>query len=731
MKKKILNLFNIYKGEEKQTLIFAILAFLFSISIMSCFKLSDALFTIHVGTKHLPTVFAYCAIGTMLCSAVLLYAFDSISRFAIFLSLTLFFTLFSASVTYCLYTETATHLPAFWYFYKIFTYIFSVSILNIFWSFIDEYFHLQKAKRIFSLINTMIFIGIACSGIIINFFSLTTLHGIVTLTLLTTAAWLVYISTNYTPIKDESLIIEDSPQENCSTKKKSIFSFLLYAISSPFVIFLLLSDLSLQILTWITNYNLYASFESHFINASDLTQFLGASHFITGFCNIIFGLFLYSRIVKKVGVNNLDLCTPFFYLFIFVGWPLSNSLLFPILSFVAVEGFFHVCDENNFNLLLDAIPNEHKPKIRIAIELFFEPLGMLMSAFLLNYSYVDSKYLALGIAILTVILVALQRTYYVKEIYKNLQKNIKHTHSSDYSSAPCWFSMLPNKDKKNIEEKLFNWLTTKDSDKKLSIIKSFTKTDSLQLISNFPNYFKSIDSITNVHEKAFSPINQLKNTKVKKDIKKNLINIFNNPSISLHHRLLAATSLKKQFPNSFDSICSKVLKKEIEQAYFYFYHSSIIQHQNPGYSFFQLEKLLQDSSDFIIKFAIQLICLQKSIDNPSLFVKALYSENQKTKNYAIETLQRIACKETFNLIEPLITDVPTSIKLKFYKKTPIKTDLKSTFISFMSSSSELDLVIAASFHLALLEKEEQIKNTEKDPSVTNKLESLAKELVAV
>ena len=118
---------------------------------------------------------------------------------------------------------------------------------------------------------------------------------------------------------------------------------------------------------------------------ASLTLFLGKCLASVSICNLIFGLFIYSRMVRRFGIGSLLLITPVLLIISFTGWSLSSSLLFPLIGFFVVEGTLYVIDDNNFNFLLNAVPSKLKYKIRVMIESFFEPIGMLTSALLLSF----------------------------------------------------------------------------------------------------------------------------------------------------------------------------------------------------------------------------------------------------------------------------------------------------------------------------------------------------------
>src|ERR1700730_13227474 len=87
MKKHARRLFNVYSGEESKALLFALLGFLLSLAVSSAWKLSDALFLIHLGSSYLPQAYSCVAILLIGMALVLINAFNRFTPTAIFRTL--------------------------------------------------------------------------------------------------------------------------------------------------------------------------------------------------------------------------------------------------------------------------------------------------------------------------------------------------------------------------------------------------------------------------------------------------------------------------------------------------------------------------------------------------------------------------------------------------------------------------------------------------------------------
>lgn len=463
MKSFFRRLFHIYPGEEKSSLMFACLAFLWSFAVTAGLKFADALFLIHVGAEHLPTVYIVTACIMIGIATILLRIFHIWTPGKIFtLALTIGIAFYLFAFV-CLQINIGTESDWLWYGLRIFGFIFFAVAVTCFWTFVDQYHDLQDAKRLYSLFSSMIFLGVASTGFImrsglLEFQTLTV--GIVALLILA-MYWIRKITREVNPVHDESDL------EAYSTPSEHSFRTVIRAIlSSRFTMLLMLGNFLTYLLLVITEYNYLSDFDHRFDAThpsqpggeatATLTLFLGQLVTFVSLGNLLFGLFLYSRLVKRFGSTSLLIITPTLLLMTFSGWPLTDSLLFPILGYMVVEGTLYVVDDSNFNLMLNAVPSKVKYKIRVIIESFFEPIGMLISAMLLTVSWIDSKLLGLILSFVLLIVALSLQTRYFKAIYRNLSENAIHFHRS----LQGWLWKMNKKEQRAAEHRLLAILNT-------------------------------------------------------------------------------------------------------------------------------------------------------------------------------------------------------------------------------------------------------------------------------
>ena len=347
MKEFFRRLFNIYPGEEKSALLFAGLGFLWAFGVTAGQKFADALFLLHVGAHSLPTAYAIIACILMVLTAFFLKAFNSISIEKIFISALLVGIVFYSVAYFCLAEHIGMESKILWYALKIYGTAFFAIIVTCFWTFIDQYFHLQDAKRLYSLFTSSVFLGLATTGLIMRSglieFQYMVL-GIIVLFFLASLR-IRQISQVLKPVYDESSL------EGYSESGVQTFRALLDAvINSPFTLLLMSVNFLTYVLLVITEYSYMSAFDSYFDPGSliilgeeekaPLTQFLGQLLASVSIFNLFFGLFIYSRLIRQFGITALVLYTPVILVLNFSGWSSSNSYFSRLLDFLSSKALY-------------------------------------------------------------------------------------------------------------------------------------------------------------------------------------------------------------------------------------------------------------------------------------------------------------------------------------------------------------------------------------------------------
>lgn len=452
-------LFNIYSGEERNALLFACLGFLWALAVSSGLKFADALFLLHVGASSLPIAYSLAACVMVVLAAFLLQAFHRFNASRIFVSVLLCGACFYTFAYFCLTAQIGVESKWIWFALRIFGGIFFAIVVTCFWSFVDQYYHLQDAKRLYGLFSSAIFLGIATTGVIMRsgLLEIQYLTLLIVALLLLTCLWIGKISNSVQLVYDENVYEGGGEQSDKS------FNFLIKSIlSSKFTMLLMVGNFLTYVLLVTTEYSYMSAFDNYFDHAqpivqtgdeekAQLTLFLGQSLAVVSIINLVIGLFVYSRLVRRFGISNLLLCTPIFLCITFSGWLFNDStLLFPLMGFFVVEGMLYTIDDNNFTLSLNAVPLKVKHKVRLMIESFFEPIGMLVSSMLITFAPISSITLGLFLAICTLFVALNLRNNYLRAIFRNLLDNAIHFQRTTRE----WFFKMSKKEQKVSERRL-------------------------------------------------------------------------------------------------------------------------------------------------------------------------------------------------------------------------------------------------------------------------------------
>ena len=457
-------LFNLYPGEGFKAFLIALLGYLLSLALSSATKLSDALFLIHIGSEELPKAYACVSTLLILAATVVIWAFNrfrpaSIFRFLLCSAIVLF-----SLVCFSLYLELESATSWFWFILKVTCQVLFIQSLSSFWNSLDQYYHFQDAKRLYTLFNCSVYIGAGCSGLLIQSGGLAvSTFFLIVLGILFLALILSFkITRTFKPIPDDSEI-EDTPND------ASILQVAKACVSSRYTTLLMLGNLTLFLLMTTCEYSYLSSFDHVFDiqekiiitpegTSYGLTKFLGRLLSCVSIGNLIVGWFLYSRLIQRFGVTNLIIITPLAFFITFLGWQVDTSLLFPILGFITVEGLYAVIEDNNFNLTLNAVPLKLKYKVRILIESFSEPLGMLISSILLSLPFINNLFLGLILSIVSLTIAFTIRSTYFRAIFLNLAEYSLHV----FKTTQNFLSMLTKKERAKTDELLLQWLSSND-----------------------------------------------------------------------------------------------------------------------------------------------------------------------------------------------------------------------------------------------------------------------------
>ena len=238
-------------------------------------------------------------------SSIVLYSLKVASPYRILLTTMTLGVILSTTAAISM---TGTPPEWFWYALKVATRMFFSVMLAVSWTFTDQYHDLQDAKRVYALYSAAYFTGTIISGSCINLFldklGFSALMGMAGVSILG-GMWVAR------SIALKAKAVHDDSVEGVFSGSRDSFSSVIRSIfRSRFAITLLLLSLFIQLMWTTTEFNYFESMSEHLGGEGHITEFLGKCRASISFCNILVGVFLYSRIVRKAGIQNVVLITP-------------------------------------------------------------------------------------------------------------------------------------------------------------------------------------------------------------------------------------------------------------------------------------------------------------------------------------------------------------------------------------------------------------------------------------
>ena len=205
MKEIVCRILSLNTGEVKKVFLFALIGFLWSLAATSGLKYSDAMFIYKVGAHSLSTVYTIIPCGMILMSVLLLYSYHNYDAANVFKGLLLASVFFYGVAFICLWNNVGTESNWLWYGMRIMGALFLYPLITSYWTFIDQYYRTQDAKRLFGLFCSIIYMGSTATGLIMRWgiIDIQHLFPFVMILLLASAYGVHRISLRETPCSSE------------------------------------------------------------------------------------------------------------------------------------------------------------------------------------------------------------------------------------------------------------------------------------------------------------------------------------------------------------------------------------------------------------------------------------------------------------------------------------------------------------------------------------------------
>lgn len=359
-------------GEGLKVAQFAGLGLLLQAGLALGSAAADSIFLVNVGADKLPHIYLLTPLVMMFYIPAYSYLLSRLGVARVF-DLTLGVLVAGGLSLWLAFRITGDTTPlALCYVAKLYSALWYVGTYTLFWNFIDRYFDLVDAKRFFALFAAGSAMGAIIGGSAVS--PLTARFGVEPLflgwALSAAATWPLALWTRRTTRELDADEGGESPafgpREALRTAGRLLDSR--YATVLTALLFVTLVTATLCEYQYMTVF-------SEGLDEATLAGLLGRLTAIVNVLNLALTLFVFNRLVSRIGVRNVALIQPVAYALVFTWLLLDRGFLSAAAGFVAYQGLMTAIDYNNVNLLFSGLPSSFRGQLRTMIEGIGEPLA--------------------------------------------------------------------------------------------------------------------------------------------------------------------------------------------------------------------------------------------------------------------------------------------------------------------------------------------------------------------
>lgn len=411
-------------GQAGKALAFAGLGFLLQAGLVLGTTTGDSMFLTRIGATGLPTAYILQTVVMLVHTAATLalvrrYGIDRVFFGALTVMVICGIAVWSA------FARWDDALPvAVAYAVKLYADMWFFGLYTLFWSFLDSYFDLSDAKRLYALLAAGSAAGAMAGGAIVSllasrigageFFLLWAAFAFVSLPALA----FVVRRFGRIDMNDDHL----SPAANVF---REAWSGIASLGTSRYAVVLTCGFFLVFVTATMCEYA-YMRVFSEGRSESELAALFGRLTLIASIANMLIALFLFNPLVARFGVRNVVLLQPIAFAAVFLWFVGAAGMGAAVAGFLAYHVLMTSIDINNGNLLVFGLPASRRRELRSFIEGVCLPaaaattgLFLLIVAPSLPIQQLAS--IGLAIAVLTLLFNVIVRRDYVAAIAANLR----------------------------------------------------------------------------------------------------------------------------------------------------------------------------------------------------------------------------------------------------------------------------------------------------------------------
>ena len=382
---------------------------------------ADSLFISNIGADQLPVIYA--------CMPLLMLAY--ISAYTRILNRWGIDRLFVATIgvlvvggfgfSYLLRTEDPS--DSIYYIAMFYSSLWYIALYSLLWNFIDGFFDLSEAKRLFGLIAGGAAVGAIGGGFLVS--SLSEVMGVAWLFGVWATTVLMALPIVWWIVRNVPRIVGDDGGEQ-TDEDVSLKDTLKTVLGSRYVTVLTLVIFTVSVAATLCEFRYYTIFEEHYPEEKALAGLFGQLYAGVNVVNLVVTLFLFRVMVRWFGVRNVAIIQPVVFLAVFGVLLLNGGFAAALFGFVAFQGVMTSIEYNNQNLLFNVLPEQGKEATRTFIEGICDPVATASAGiFLLGAQHVFSDAglsgVGFGVSFICLILVLVLRVEFVKSMTLNVR----------------------------------------------------------------------------------------------------------------------------------------------------------------------------------------------------------------------------------------------------------------------------------------------------------------------
>ena len=734
-------LLRIDSGEGRRVAQFATLGLLLQAGLSFGSAAADSLFLVNVGADKLPHI--YLIMPAIMVCYVPAYSY-LLSRWGIerVFDLTLGL-LVTGGIGFGALFQQAGDTSPIWLCYaaKLYSSLWYVGTYSLFWNFIDNYFDLRDAKRLFALLAAGSAVGAIMAGSLVAPFS--NAYGVSPLFLIWAImaglCWPLGIWTRRTNIA------YDAEEDSSGGVVKSVQG-IGHLFHSPYAIILTLLLFATLITATICEYQ-YLGVFSEGLEEAELAGLLGRLTAIVNVLNLGITLFFFNRLVARIGVPNVAFIQPIAYTLVFTWLLLDRGFLSAAGGFLAYQGIMTAIDYNNVNLLFSGLPAKNRKQIRTFIEGIGEPLATATAGVFLFFigGDLDPADLSIGGALAALTCLALVfalRARYSGAIAANLKREWLDFSRATFAPSPA-VAASPDSPPATTTSTVADALTEIRSGRanphllpalledpnanvrRLAIAaahdlnRTALQTEDallpalLRLLPTASHHDRIhiLDTIERISDSGsvrdllqiahlFQPAERRRLVQLilafGPRTVPHLTSIAQSPASSVDARCIALTIIGQLAPAQGDGLAQQLITTTLKRAYLFLgSYLALTRDQPTDSGRVVLAQIYRDFPTLAVQVVLETLSVTGRLAGPEATLAALRSGTPKERSYAIETVEQSCDRSVFNLLLPLIDGRSLEAQIAYGTHAGLLPELTSAQVLEQAAGSKLPLQASA------------------------------------